>query len=468
VAFLRLETRLPLVQQIENTMKRTMTFSIMLILVTLGLVSFISGEESGKVHLKVTKNEGGKTTVLQKSYENMEALKSDEELKKFDVLLEEWANEAGKEKVYSFEKSDSKDNVIIMKKPGGESMTWVNENGDTVRTEKEIIIKHKDGKEEKIITEQKKVMVFSGDGQKEMIIKLDSDGGEEKTWTDEKGNVIKLKDGDGEKQVIVFDSVGTKKIIIKKGSGADDMTWTDEKGNVMKLNENSGDKKVIVIVDDKDNTEEIEVKVETNEERRGDQKTITKKVWVTDDGKKMELEGDDMEIITKGDTFNIRINHMGDEPIARGDKVMMMKKRDIDGPGETMDVKIENKNGEQFIEISIKRSAKLSVTISDIDKNDASLKGAAVSLKSNLKSSSISYDPNPGSGKFTLKFALDQKEPVTVKVLDILGNEVYNEMVMDFQGNYDNQIDLKGKSKGIYILQIGQNKMTLSKKIVIE
>lgn len=110
----------------------------------------------------------------------------------------------------------------------------------------------------------------------------------------------------------------------------------------------------------------------------------------------------------------------------------------------------------------------MSVTISDIDQNDASLKGSAVSLKSNLKSSSISYDPNPGAGKFTLKFALDQKAPVTVKVLDILGNEVYNEMVMDFQGNYDNQIDLKGKSKGIYILQIGQNKKTLSKKIVIE
>jgi hypothetical protein len=301
-----------------------------------------------------------------------------------------------------------------------------------------------------------------------MIIKMDSDGAEEKTWTDEKGNVIKLKEGDDEKQVIVFDSAGTKKIIIKKGAGADDMTWTDEKGNVMKLNENSGDKKVIVIVDDKDKTEEIEVNVETNEDRNGDQKTITKKVWVTEDGKKMELEGDDMEIITKGDTFNIRIDRLGDEPIARGDKVMMMKKRDLDGPGETMDVEIENKNSEQFIEINIKRSASMNVTISDIDQNDASLKGATVSLKSNLKSSSISYDPNPGTGKFTLKFAIDQKEPVTVKVLDILGNEVYNEMVMDFQGNYDNQIDLQGKSKGIYILQICQNKKTLSKKIVIE
>ncbi len=440
----------------------------MLILAAFGFFSFISGEESGKVHLKVTKNEDGKTTVLQKTYDSMEALKTDEELKKFDVLLEEWAKDAGTEMAFSFENGDSKDNVIIMKKPGGESMTWVNENGDTVRTEKEIIIKHEDGKEEKIITEQKKVMVFSSDGQKEMIIKMDSDGAEEKTWTDEKGNVIKLKEGDDEKQVIVFDSAGTKKIIIKKGAGADDMTWTDEKGNVMKLNENSGDKKVIVIVADKDQAEEIEVNVETNEDRNGDQKTITKKVWVTEDGKKMELEGDDMEIITKGDTFNIRIDRLGDEPIARGDKVMMMKKRDLDGPGETMDVEIENKNGEQFIEINIKRSASMNVTISDIDQNDASLKGATVSLKSNLKSSSISYDPNPGTGKFTLKFAIDQKEPVTVKVLDILGNEVYNEMVMDFQGNYDNQIDLQGKSKGIYILQICQNKKTLSKKIVIE
>ncbi|MDZ7606063.1 MAG: T9SS type A sorting domain-containing protein [Cyclobacteriaceae bacterium] len=410
-------------------MKRTMTFPIMLILVALGLFSFNSGKESGKVHLKVTKNDGGKTTVLQKSYESMDALKSDDELKKFDVLLEEWANDAGGEKVFSFNNTDTRDNVVSMKKPGGESMTWVNENGDTVRTEKEIIIKHKDGKEEKVITEQKKVMVFSGEGQKEMIIEMDSDG------TDAK-------------------------------------TWTDEKGNVMKLNENSGDRKVIVIVDDKDTAEEIEVNVETNEERSGDQKTITKKVWVTEDGKKMELEGDDMEIITKGGTFNIKLDRMENDEFAmgdfKGDKVMIMKNRGDDSPGETIDVDIENKNGEQFIEINIKRAASISVTISDIEPNDAALKGATVSLKSNLKSSSISYDPNPGTGKFTLKFALDQKEPVSVKVLDILGNEVYSETVMDFQGNYDNQIDLKGKSKGIYILQIGQNKKTLARKIVIE
>jgi len=445
----------------------------MLILVALGLFSFISGNESDKVHLKVTKNEGGKTTVLQKSYESMEALKSDEELKKFDILLKEWASEAGGERVFSFNSTDSKDNVFIMKKPGGESMSWVNENGDTVRTEKEIIIKHKDGKEEKTITEQKKVLVFTGEGQKEMIIKMDSDGAEEKTWTDDKGNVIKLKEGPGEHKVIVIDSAGTKKFIVKEGEEGSNMTWTDDNGNVMKHHEGSGEKKVIIIKDKKDNPGKMNVEVTTDTDDSGEQKTVTSKVWVTDDGKKMELEGDDnMEIITNGDTINIKIDRMENNEFAMGDfkgnKVMMVKKRGQDGPGETMDVEVENKNGEQFIEINIKRAASMNVTISDIVPNDAALKGTAVSLKSNLKSTSISYDPNPSTGKFTLKFALDQKEPVAVKVLDILGNEVYNETVMDFQGEYDSQIDLKGKSKGIYILQISQNKKTIARKIVIE
>jgi len=411
-------------------MKRTMTYQVMLILLALGLFSFNSGSESGKVHLKVTKNEGGKTTVLQKSYENMEALKSDNELEKFDILLKEWANEAVNEKEFTFNQSDRKENVIIMKKPGDESMTWVNDKGDTVRTEKEITIIRKDGKEEKIVNEQKKVMVFTDENNNETIIKIDGES--------EEGN-----------------------------------TWTDDKGNVMKSQTGSGNKEVIIMKDSKDHPGEMNVEVITESGENGEQKTVTKKVWVTEDGNKMELEGDDkMEFITNGDTVNITIDRMENSEFAmgefKGDKMIMIKKRGEEGPGETMDVEVENKNGEQFIEINIRRSAKMSVTISDIVANDAAVKGATVSLKSNLKASSVSYDPNPSAGKFNLKFALDQKDPVTVKVLDISGSEIYSETVMDFEGNYNNQIDLKGKSKGIYILQISQNKKSLTKKIVIE
>ncbi len=55
-----------------------------------------------------------------------------------------------------------------------------------------------------------------------------------------------------------------------------------------------------------------------------------------------------------------------------------------------------------------------------------------------------------------------------MKVMDILGNEVYKEKLMDFNGVYDNEINLIGREKGIYILQISQKKKALTRKILIE
>ncbi|MCK5101587.1 MAG: T9SS type A sorting domain-containing protein, partial [Cyclobacteriaceae bacterium] len=129
---------------------------------------------------------------------------------------------------------------------------------------------------------------------------------------------------------------------------------------------------------------------------------------------------------------------------------------------------IEEKNGEQFIEIDIKRTDNLNVTISEILEDDTSLDGIDYSLKNNLKPSQLNYYPNPNNGRFNLKFMLDQKGEVTIKVMNILGNEVYKEKLLDFNGTYDNQIDLTGKEKGIYILQIIQKRKALTRKILIE
>lgn len=133
-----------------------------------------------------------------------------------------------------------------------------------------------------------------------------------------------------------------------------------------------------------------------------------------------------------------------------------------------MKINIDEKNGEQYIEIDIKRINNANVTISEIQKDDASLSKVDYSLKNNLKPSQLNYYPNPNSGRFTLNFVLDQKDEVSVTVMDILGKEVYKEKLLDFQGTYDNQIDLSGKEKGIYILQISQKKKILTRKILIE
>jgi hypothetical protein len=133
-----------------------------------------------------------------------------------------------------------------------------------------------------------------------------------------------------------------------------------------------------------------------------------------------------------------------------------------------MDINIDEKNGEKFIEINIKRDNVAGVTISEIDTKDPSLSGLDVAFKNNLKPTDINYYPNPGTGRFTLNFVLDRKDEVVVTISDILGQEVYRENLPDFEGTYDKVIDLSGEKKGIYILQINQKKKTLSRKILIE
>ncbi len=75
--------------------------------------------------------------------------------------------------------------------------------------------------------------------------------------------------------------------------------------------------------------------------------------------------------------------------------------------------------------------------------------------------------PNPTSGKFKLTFNSTNKNDLTIQVLDGSSKEVYSEKLIDFNGEYSGEIDLKNKSKGNYFLKITQGGKSVSKKIVL-
>ncbi len=93
--------------------------------------------------------------------------------------------------------------------------------------------------------------------------------------------------------------------------------------------------------------------------------------------------------------------------------------------------------------------------------------------KKSTGESSVSKDrmelyPNPNDGKFNLNFHSDQKQNMTIRVYDQQGKEVYSETMKNFSGDYINQLDLRTKGKGNYILKITQGDKTYSEKFVIE
>jgi hypothetical protein len=415
-----------------KTMKRTITNTLILMAVILISLGFSSIDEKGIVHLKITKEENGTKSVFEKSYASMDELNADSELKNFDVLVNQWANEKGYQFVH---KEHDGDHTIIVKKKSG-------------------------GEEDKIIKEESVIKIETEGEGNEFTIKIDEDGNHNMVFIDEDGNKTKLSDEHIEKMIQSH----------MDGEGEE----IHKKIEVIVTDEGDGDKTVTVISDGDKDMAEIEAKVKKEIGEDGEEGIIEKKVWITKDGKKIELDGEnDFQFETDGDNITIKVDDKAIDfnELAEDNNMVVVKiKKGDDGNevNQTMNINIEEKNGEQYIEIDIKRTSDLNITISEILEDDKSLDGIDYSLKSNLKPTELKFYPNPSNGRFNLRFKLDQAKEETVKVMDILGNEVYKERIIDFNGSYDNQIDLTGKDKGIYILQIVQKKKVLTQKILIE
>ena len=309
-------------------MRRTITNAAIFLVSILFSFGFSSLDEKGEVHLKVTKKENGETSVFEKVYANMEALKSDEELMDFDGLLKDWAD-------------DHPEGIFIEKRIDLNTVsTWVtDEDEEFSENAKRIIIKEKFGDDELNEVEGEKVIRIKTDGE-DMEFTITADG-----------------EGEIHKKIEVITS-----------------------------DEEDGKKKVIIVKGDDHDTTEIEVNIEKEIDKDGNEVITNKNVWITKDGKKMDgvddyaFKTDGDKITLEVDDKNIDITHFSDE---ESNKMIFFKTKAGEQPGvkQTMNISIGEENGEKFIEIDIKRSGSLNVNISEILKDDTLLDGIDYSLK---------------------------------------------------------------------------------------
>lgn len=111
-----------------------------------------------------------------------------------------------------------------------------------------------------------------------------------------------------------------------------------------------------------------------------------------------------------------------------------------------------------------------SITIADLEPGDAEKKEfkPLINKSKALTLDELSYYPNPNDGRFRLRFKVEEGKELKISIFDISGKEVYGETFNNFQGRYDNDINLSMHNKGIYLLQIKQDGKTVNKKLVIE
>lgn len=352
-----------------------------------------------KVQLKIIENG---ETVVDKSYNSMEDLKTDSELEKYNILI------GSGSKVMIFKKSDG----TIHEFDEDESNVWVFDENSVdhdfdIDNDIDIHFSSEDGH----INITKGVdgsIIFEQDGK---VVDIDA--------MHKSVNVKIIKKEDG--SFIIEDKNGSRTIPAEELKTGKAMFF--KQGSF----EMDGDKSIMFNSKDADGVFSIEL--------------LNEGSWVMDS----LHEKDHNMMFFSSDDVNVEFD---------GQKHVFIKSEGL-----------TSENG-QIIKIIVER---IHLNISDVEdlKVVEEIPGSNVTSSKLLKLEEVKYYPNPNTGIFNLKFSAKEK-PTQIRIIDMMGKEVYNENLKEFSGMYDSRIDLTGNDKGVYILQVLQGARSWNKKLVIE
>ena len=76
--------------------------------------------------------------------------------------------------------------------------------------------------------------------------------------------------------------------------------------------------------------------------------------------------------------------------------------------------------------------------------------------------------PNPSRDIFNITFISEEKQNLTVRILNVIGEEVYKEDLQQFIGEYVKSINLEQYNKAIYFLEIETDDGVINKKLILQ
>ena len=80
----------------------------------------------------------------------------------------------------------------------------------------------------------------------------------------------------------------------------------------------------------------------------------------------------------------------------------------------------------------------------------------------------LSIYPNPSRDIFNVTFTSEQVQNLKVRILNVVGEEIINDNLQQFVGEYTKQIDLSNNAKGIYFLEIETESGVVNKKLILQ
>ena len=82
--------------------------------------------------------------------------------------------------------------------------------------------------------------------------------------------------------------------------------------------------------------------------------------------------------------------------------------------------------------------------------------------------SQLDVYPNPSRDIFNVTFTSEEAQTISVKVVNMIGEEIYTEELTDFVGQYSKVVDMNTQPKGVYFLEITTNNGAINQKIVLQ
>lgn len=216
-----------------------------------------------------------------------------------------------------------------------------------------------------------------------------------------------------------------------------------EAGESFEMKWNTEDENVFIDIDDNGNKDEVKIIKKVDDDGK-----VTVQKWVN--GEEVEPTEEDMKnkvvMVKVAEGKNMRTINVGE-----GENQVSVD----------MDLEVtENGTTKHIVVIT-------NVTTKEIEKDMPEV--ATNISKNKLDVEKLTFSPNPNNGKFDLRFNTNnKKEPISVKIFDMQGKEVYTETVNKFNGNYSNNIDISENGIGTYILQILQGDKSKTSKVVIK
>jgi hypothetical protein len=82
--------------------------------------------------------------------------------------------------------------------------------------------------------------------------------------------------------------------------------------------------------------------------------------------------------------------------------------------------------------------------------------------------SNLNIYPNPTRDIFNISFSSKEIQSIIIKVVNVIGEEIFNEELFDFNGSYSYELKMTDKPKGVYFLEISSDKGNVNSKMVLQ